>query len=187
MLEKGVPGKIVIWSLLMVAGLGAAGVNIAPDAVTRATEGYNIYEGDVAFLTDGVHPENSDEAGLFIWPNKGNLTFQFDEPRKIAGMRLYVGGDAGAYQVVAYLGAYFSEMGQTEAALAVAVADTVNFDFEENTWVDLPFPPETEADYIELSTESGTELYEIEILVPGEVPTAVGTRSWGEIKAARWK
>ena len=176
--------RSILWSLIVVAGLvEASGVNIAPDAVTRATEGYNEYRGDLSFLTDGLYPGNSDQAGVFAWPTKGNLVFQFDQPRPVAGLRLYVGNDAGAYQVTAYLGAHFGESGQTETSGAVVVADTANFDFEENTWVELAFPAGTVSDYIELSTESGAEFYEIEILAPGTDATQVNRLSWGEIKA----
>jgi len=186
MRRKGSLGRIVGGFLLLVVALGATEVNIAPDAVTRATQGYNEYEGELAFLTDGLYPGSDDTAEAFVWPNKGNLVFQFDEPRQVAGLRIYVGEDAGAYQAVAYLGARFGKDGQTDAALAVVAADTVDFEFQENTWVDLPFPAGTETDYIELSTESGAIFYEIEILASAAEPTQVETRTWGEIKRQQW-
>ena len=57
--------------VLSAVWLWAAGANIAPDAVTRATQGYNTYAGELAFLTDGLTPDNSDRAGVFAWPTKG--------------------------------------------------------------------------------------------------------------------
>jgi hypothetical protein len=169
---------------LVAVGIGAVEVNIAPDAVTRATQGYNIYEGELAFLTDGLYPGNSDMAEAFIWPTKGNLIFQFDEPRPVAGLRLAIGENAGSYSAIAYLGARFGESGQTEMPPgAEVVADAYDFDFAANTWVELAFPPDTETDYIELITESGAEIYEIEILTVAPEPTAVKAGSWGEIKA----
>ena len=182
MSNRGTWGKILIWSVLLVAVLGAAEVNIAPDAVTRATQGYNTYEGELGFLTDGLYPGNSDAAGVFIWPTKGNLVFQFDEPQRVSGLRLNVGENAGSYAAVAYLGAQFGESGQTETAGAEMVADVYDFDFATNTWVELPFPPNTETDYIELITESGAEYYEIEILTIAPEPTVVKAGSWGKVK-----
>jgi hypothetical protein len=184
MRKRGLLGRIVVWSLLVAVGLGASEVNIAPDAVTRATEGYNEYEGDTAVLTDGLYPGNSDESGKFSVSSKLNLTFQFDEPHMIAGLRLYVGEYAGAYQAFAYLGARFGSNGQTEMGEgAELVADAIDIDFATNTWVDLTFAAAMEADYIELSTESGAEIYEIEIFAPGGESTAVEARSWGEVKS----
>ena len=66
MRKKGVLGRIAAWSLLVAVGLGATGVNIAPDAMTRATQGYNEYEGDTAVLTDGLYPGNGDGAVGFV-------------------------------------------------------------------------------------------------------------------------
>ena len=184
MRKRGMLGRVSAWSLLVAAGLGATDVNIAPDAMTRATQGYNEYEGDTAVLTDGLYPGNGDEAEKFVVNNKLNLTFQFDEPHLIAGVRLYVGEDSGAYQAFAYLGATLGDNGQTEVGEgAELVADAVDFEFETNTWVDLTFATPAEADYIEFSTESGAEIYEIEIFAPGEESTAVEARSWGEVKS----
>jgi len=184
MRKRGVFGRIAAWSLLVAAGLGATEVNIAPDAVTRATQGYNEYEGDTAVLTDGLYPGNGDGAESIVVNSKLNLTFQFDEPRMIAGLRLYVGEDSGAYQAFAYLGATFGDNGQTEVGEgAELVADAVDFEFETGTWVDLTFAASVEADYIELSVESGAEIYEVEILVPGGESTAVEALSWGTVKS----
>lgn len=183
MSNRGTWGRMLIWSVLAAAGLGAAEVNIAPDAVTRATQGYNTYEGELAFLTDGLYPGNSDAAEAFIWPTKGNLIFQFDGPRQVAGLRLYVGEDAGGYAAVAYRDARFGASGQTEMpAGAEVVADVYDYEFAANTWVDLTFPPDTETDYIELITESGAEIYEIEILTIAPESTVVKAESWGGIK-----
>lgn len=182
MTNRGAWGRILIGSVLVAVAIGAAEVNIAPDAVTRATQGYNIYEGELALLTDGLYPGNGDAAEAFVWPTKGNLIFQFDAPHPVAGLRLYIGEDAGSYAAVAYLGATFGESGQTETAGAEMVADVYDFDFVANTWVELDFPPDTETDYIELITESGAEIYEIEILTVAPEPTVVKAGTWGEIK-----
>ena len=44
------------------------------------------------------------------------------------------------------------------------------------------FPDETLTDYIELMTESGAEIYEVEILSVGQVPSAIPAVSWGAVK-----
>jgi len=186
MLKRGLFGRIAVWSLLVAAGLGATEVNVAPDAVTRATQGYNEYEGDTAVLTDGLYPGNGDGAASVVVNSKLNLTFQFDEPRMIAGLRLYVGEDSGAYQAFAYLGARFGDNGQTEVGEgAELVADAVDFEFATNTWIDLIFAAAIEADYIELSVESGAEVYEVEIFAPGGESTAIEALSWGAVKSLK--
>ena len=177
-----VPGRALVAFLFLGAWLGADQVNIAPDAVTRATEGYNEYEGDLAYLTDGLHPGNHEDAGAFVWPSKGNLIFEFEEARPMAGMRIYVGDDAGYYWIAAYRGAFFGETGQTNAAEAVLVADVNALDQQANTWVEVAFPPESEADYIEMQTQSSAAFYEIEILQPAADPSAVRAVSWAGVK-----
>ncbi|MDA0336109.1 MAG: hypothetical protein O2782_13160 [bacterium] len=172
---------IVVGLLLSVAWIHAVGFNIAVDAVTRATLGYNRFDGSLSFLTDGLTPDNSDEARLFAWPSKGNLVFTFATPRAIDGVRLRVGADAGSYAVLAYLGAAYGETGQTETMADALVADVYDFDYAPDTWVDLPFPPGTVTDYIALVTESGAEFYEVEIL-SSEPSTAVMAISWGQVK-----
>jgi hypothetical protein len=176
-------GKGGIWLLLTATCLGAGQAgNIAPDAVTQATQGYNSHIGELAYLTDGLHPDNSEAAALFAWPNKGNLVFQFGEPRLVEGLRLRVGEDAGSYAAIAYLGARLGESGQTETAEGMMVADAYNQDFSAGVWVELDFPPGTQTDYIELSTESGAEFYEIEIRVPQSSGTEVLEATWGVVK-----
>ena len=182
MIKKGVWGKGWMWFFLSVTWLWANPVNIAPDAVTRATQGYNNYEGELSYLTDGLYPDNSDQPGIFSWSSKGNLIFQFEEPRQVASLRLCIGGDAGSYVAIAYLGVRFGESGQTETGDGGMVADAYNMDFQSDTWVELAFPQETWTDYIELITESGAQIYEIEILIPGTEPTAVPQASWGWVK-----
>ena len=167
------------WAALLLAlsavWLWASGANIAPNAVTRATQGYNTYTGELAFLTDGLTPDNSDQAGVFAWETKGNLIFQFETPETVAGIRLRVGSDAGSYAVLAYLGAKYGKSGQTETTDEALVADVYDFDFQPNTWVDLTFPADTVTDYIELVTESGAEFYEIEnLLILGRVTSGAG-------------
>lgn len=182
MTKKRIWGKGWMWLLLPATWLWASQANIAPDAVTRATQGYNTYSGKLAFLTDGLYPDNSGEPGIFAWPTKGNLVFQFEAPRRVAGLRLCVGEDAGSYAAVAYLGARFGEGGQTETGDGAMVADAYSLDFRADTWVELAFPPGTRTDYIELITESGAQFYEIEILTPDSEPTAVPRVSWGQVK-----
>lgn len=177
--------RAILWSLGLMAGLGAAEVNIAPDAVTSATQGYNYYEGDLSFLTDGLYPGNSDRPGAFIWPTKGNLVFQFAEPRQVSSLRIYVGDDAGIYTVLAYRGARLGESGQTETGNAELVADAFNADLQVNAWVELPLPPGTLTDYIELGTQSSAKFYEVEILSWVAEPTQVSASSWGAIKGLR--
>ena len=171
--------------LLSILGLLAfGGDNIAPDAVTRATQGYNVFEGQLASLTDGLHPANHGAAASFYWPTKGNLVFQFTQPEPVIGVRVYVGSDGGAYQVRAYIGAVFTEEGQTGVGEATLLADAHDASFAKNGWVELAFAGPVETDYLELATDSGAELYEIEILAPpGHRPTAIPQASWAAIKA----
>lgn len=178
--------KISACGCLLAVSLWATQVNIAPDAVTRATLGYNEYIGELAYLTDGLHPDNHDDPGFLAWPNNGNLVFWFDEPRQVSALRLYVGDEAGYYYAVAYLGATFGDTGQTDTMDAELVADAFDYNAERNTWVELTFPPGTETDYIELDTQQGARFYEIEIIgVASQAPTAVQARSWGEVKQGR--
>ncbi|MBI93946.1 MAG: hypothetical protein CME05_12170 [Gemmatimonadaceae bacterium] len=133
------------WSVLLAAAvLSASGSNIAPDAVTRATEVFNSYTGQLDCLTDGLTPDNSHGAAVFAWPTKGNLVFQFDAPRPVDGLRSRVGADAGAYAAIAYLSVEFGESGQAETGDGKMVADVYDFAFEAQTWVELEFPPDTD-------------------------------------------
>jgi hypothetical protein len=168
--------------LLSSAWLWAAGSNIAPDALTRATQGYNTYSGELAFLTDGLTPDNSDQPGVFAWPTKGNLVFEFDAPLVIEGVRIRVGADAGSYAAIAYVGARYGESGQTETADGAFVADAYDTDMRSDVWVELAFPADTVTDYIELITESGAQFYEIEITGGRPPSTEVRTHSWGQVK-----
>ena len=74
------------------------------------------------------------------------------------------------------------DSGQTETAHGAIFIDVYNSDFLANTWVEIPLPPGTETDYIELMTESGAEFYEVEILTAGSQPTPVPELNWGQIK-----
>ncbi len=181
--ERNVWKKAWLLFILPVAWIWASQINIAPDALTQATRGYNTYEGELAYLTDGLYPDNADRPGLFVWPTKGNLIFQFDTPRPVVELRLCVGADAGSYAVIAYReGAEYGDSGQTETAHGAIFIDVYNSDFLANTWVEIPLPPGTETDYIELMTESGAEFYEVEILTAGSLPTPVPELNWGQIK-----
>lgn len=137
--------------------------NIAPDAVTRATEGYNSREGDPVVLTDGRYPGNDPQSVAVRWPVKGNVTFALPKPVHLKLLRLYVGPDAGAYQAVVYQGAYY-ENGQTITDEAEMIAEVQETGFQTNTWVTLPFPSGTVTDYIELAIDQSATLYEIEII-----------------------
>ncbi len=158
----------VLLLLLSGCSLLERGPNIAPDAVTRATQGYNEFVGDIDDLVDGRYPEDGSEGEPFVWPGKGNLTFQFDQLERVAGLRLYVGADAGVYEVTAYQGAYLDEEGQIETSQARAVGSAVDFELVENAWVELKFDEPVEADFFELATESSAIFYEVEILIPGD-------------------
>ena len=182
--EPGDLGRVLIWTILVAAALGAAEVNIAPDALTQATRGFNTFEGELAYLTDGLYPGNSEMAGALTWPTKGNLVFQFDAPRSVVGIRLAIGENAGRYLVMAYLDARFGKSGRTEMPPgAQVVADAYDSDLAANTWVELAFPPGTETDYIEVITESGADIYEIEILTVVPEPTVAEVEWWGGIVA----
>lgn len=177
---------IAVVALVFVgAWLGADQRNIAPDAVTRASTSHRTYRGELSFLTDGEHPGNSEAPGAFAWPSNGNLSFEFDQVRPIASLRIYVGEDAGQYWLTAYHGVPPGQTGQTSAADAAVVADTSALDQLENTWVEMRFPPGTEADYITVWTESSAIFYEIEILMPESDPSAVEPGSWGTVKAGQ--
>jgi len=175
-------GKAIIWLLLAVASSQATSVNIAPDALTHATEGYHTYVGELAYLTDGRYPGHGEQPGVFAWPSVGNLVFQLTEPRRVSGMRLYVGRDAGYYEVAAFRGARFGANGQTDSWGAEMVAVAANSDLQTDAWILLPFPPGTLADYLELSTDDSAEFYEIEVLADAPQPTAVSASSWAGVK-----
>jgi hypothetical protein len=176
--------RAVPLALTLAATLGAAPVNIAPDAVTSATQGYNSYVGELAWLTDGLYPGTSPSAPVFIWPTKGNLIFQFDRVRPVAAVRLCIGDDAGTYMALAYRGAHLGSSGQTETANAELTADAYDFEMQANTWVELAFPEGTQADYIEVGTQAGAALYEVQI-VSDDGSTAVGAASWARLKTGR--
>lgn len=183
MSNQNVAMTLAALALLGVVGVVAGSLrNLAPDAITRATEGYNTHEGETALLTDGRHPGNDGVAQAFIWPNKGNLTLALPRPEEVSKLRIYVGDDAGAYQATAYIGASYGDDGQTVAEGATVSARVTNFDFATNAWVDLPFPAGATTDYIELSTSQGAEFYEIEIWAEGQVITRVRPQTWGEVK-----
>lgn len=180
---NGKIGALIMFVLLLGAGIALGRLrNLAPDAVTRATQGYNVYEGDIAYLTDGKYPGNSDAPGAFTWPNKGDIVFTFPRPEEIAKIRLFVGDDAGAYQATAYQGAMFGADGQTLTGGATVVTRVENSDFVTNDWVELTFPAGTKTDYIELATNQGAIFYEIEILGPDGSATGVEPYTWGEVK-----
>ena len=170
--------------LPVILAAGAAwtlGRNIAPDAVTKATEGYNLYTGELACLTDGRYPGNDDAPGILQWGNKGILVFELPEPVVISEVRLYVGDYAASYVATFFLGAKLGADGQSRDPEGELRGSVENYDYVTHQWVSLK--PETPvlADYVQLETMGGPEMYEVEISV--EDGTAVQPSSWGRVKS----
>ena len=172
---------LILFVLLASGVVWALGRNIAPDAVTKATEGYNKYTGELAYLTDGKYPGNDEEAGIFQWGNKGILVFELPEPVVILEVRIRVGEYAASYIGTFFLGAKLSADGQSRDPEGERKEEVENYDYVTHQWVSLK--PETPvlADYVQLETMGGPEMYEVEILV--EDGTSVEPCSWGWIKS----
>jgi hypothetical protein len=165
---------------IAITSLHAAGRNIAPDALTRATT-WNSHTGDLSLLADGRFPPQ--QAQPFVWQTKGILVFEWDEPQTIERVRLYVGQVGNNYQVRAYLGGRLDPTGTLRDPEGVQTALV-----EENSrlldqWVEVLLPPGTRADNLELWNLGSTEFYEVEILVQADASTAVDRQSWGRLKA----
>ena len=174
--------------LLGIAGLLLAGVvwaaglrNVAPDAVTKATEGYNFYTGELAYLTDGKHPGNDESPEIFQWGNKGILVFELPEPVSISEVRICVGENAAPYAVTFSLGTKLGADGQSKDPEGERKGTVENYDFATHQWVSLKPESPVVADYVELDTMNGPEMYEVEIWVEDET-TPVQPSSWGLVK-----
>ncbi|MFH1006490.1 MAG: hypothetical protein V1800_03165 [Candidatus Latescibacterota bacterium] len=163
-------------------------LNVAPDAVTKATEGYNLFTGELASLTDGQYPGNDASPGMVQWGNKGFLVFELPEPAVISEVRVCVGGNAAPYEATFFLGAKLGPDGQARVPEGEKVGEGVNYNYTDYSvdptygWETLkPEIPPVTADYVQLSTESGPEIYEVEIWVE-DGTTAVRKSSWGGVK-----
>jgi hypothetical protein len=175
-------GFLGIGGILLVGVVWATGLrNVAPDAVTKATKGYNFYTGELATLTDGKHPGNDETPGVFQWGNKGILVFELPEPVAISEVRLYVGDNSAWYIVTFFLGAKLGADGQSQDPEGERKGIVENFDFLTHQWVSLKPESPVVADYVQLETMNGPEMFEVEILVEDKTP--VQPSSWGLVKA----
>jgi len=179
--------KRIIWIGGFCLVLAVTGVvwtsarNVAPDAVTKATEGYNVYRGELAYLTDGKYPGNSDNPGVFQWENKGILVFELPEPVAIAEVRIYVGENPASFIVTLFLGAKLGADGQSRDPEGEQKGCIENYDFVTHQWVSFRPDAPVIADYVQIETIGGPEIYEVEILT--EDGTSVQASSWGFIKS----
>ncbi len=171
--------------LLGIAGLLLTGVvwagglrNVAPDAVTKATEGYNLYTGELATLTDEKYPDNDESPEIFQWGNKGILVFELAEPLAITEVRVRVGENAAPYIATFYFGAKLGAGGQARDPEGERKEIVENYEFRTHQWVSLKPESPVVADYVELETMNGPEMYEVEILIDPIQPS-----SWGLVKA----
>ena len=176
-----------VWISVIAITLAAAGAvwaltrNVAPDAVTKATEGYNTYTGELAYLTDGKVPQNDEAPGVFKWANKGFLIFELPYPVSISEVRINVGESSGPYTVTFFLGAKLSADGQTRSPEGVEQGYIANYDYATHQWVSLKPDTPIIADYVQLDTIGSPDIYEMEILA--EDNTSVQTTSWGWIRS----
>ena len=169
--------------LLLAGGVWATGLrNVGPDAVTKATEGYNLYTGELATLTDGRHPDNDESPGIFQWGNKGLLVFELPVPVSISEVRVRVGENAAPYIATFYLGAKLGADGQARDPEGERKEIVENYEFGTHQWVSLKPESPIVADYVELDTMNGPEMYEVEIWVE-DGTTPVQPSSWGLVKA----
>lgn len=173
--------SVLLFVLLAVGVAWALGRNIAPDAVTKATEGYNLYTGELAYLTDGRHPDNDEAPGVFQWGNKGIIVFELLEPVAISEVRLYVGDHPASYIGTFFLGAKLGADGQSRDPKGERKGIVENYDFMTHQWVRLKPEVPVYADYVQIETMGGPEMYEVEILV--EDGTLVQPSAWGLVKA----
>ena len=172
-------GFLGIGGILLVGVVWATGLrNVAPDAVTKATEGYNFYTGELATLTDGKHPDNDESPEIFQWGNKGILVFELPEPVSISEVRVRVGENAAPYIATFYLGAKLGAGGQARDPEGERKGILENYEFRTHQWVSLKPESPVMADYIELEVMNGPEMYEVEILIDPIQPS-----SWGLVKA----
>ena len=174
-----VPALLLILAALFF--LGAAGRNIAPDAVSRATT-WNSHEGDLVVLQDDRVPIQDQDARPFTWQAKGILVFAWEDPLQLEQLRIYVGAIGNNYQVRAYLGGRLDETGTLRDPEGVQTALVEENRRVVDQWVEIQFPAGTTADNIELWTLGPTIFYEVEIYVRGPDDTAIEKLSWGRIK-----
>jgi len=167
--------------LVLLSLAFASGQNLAPDAVTRATD-WNEYEGDLSVLSDGKHPENSTDPEVFIWPIKGILIFELEHPVELVQVRIYVGEESGGYILSAYLGGHAEDSGGRDPE-GELIANIENAEYVMNGWTVLGLPPGTVVDNLELSTIGEAHFYEIELL--GPEPTGLELTTWGRMKRSR--
>ena len=158
----------------------ATSSNITPDAVSRATI-WNSHVGELDVLGDGKIPQDAD-ARPFTWTTKGILVFAWDEPLRLEKLRIYVGNVGNNYQVRAYLGGRLDETGTVREPEGVQTAQIEANARAVDQWIEMPFPPNTQADNIELWTLGPTVFYEVEIYAHRPDDTAIEKLSWGSIK-----
>ena len=176
-----------LWISVIGVILGTVGVvwaltrNVAPDAITKATEGYNTYTGELAYLTDGKFPGNDDAPGIFKWDNKGFIIFELAQPVPISEVRINIGESAGPYTITFFLGAKLSEDGQTRNPEGEDQGYVLNYDQTPHQWVSLKPDVPIVADYMQLDTFGSPDIYEVEILA--EEGTSVQPASWGWIRS----
>ena len=173
--------SVVLFVVLAGGAAWALGRNIAPDAVTKATEGYNLYTGELTYLTDGKVPDNDEAPGVFQWGNKGILVFELPEPVAISEVRICVGEHAAPYIVTFFSGAKLGADGQSQDPEGERKGIVENYDYVTHQWVSLKPETPVVADYVELETMNGPEMYEVEILIE-DGTTPVQPSSWGLIK-----
>jgi len=158
--------------------LSAAGRNIAPDALSRATT-WNSYEGQTGYLQDGKY--SPQEAPAFFWHTKGILAFEWAEPLLLEKVRVYVGEIGNNYQVRAYLGGCLDETGALREPEGERTALVEENSRAVDQWVEVQFPPGTLADNIELRALGSIIFYEVEIYA-GAGQTAIAPLTWGQVK-----
>lgn len=174
----------LIYATIFALGslLYAQGRNVLPDAVSRATE-WNNPEGDLTLLVDGKVPTRDDDAIPFVWNTKGILVFEWPRELSLEKVRIFVGEVGNNYQVRAYRGGRLDESGALREPEGEQTALVMEDRRLINQWVEIPLPPGTLADNIELWTLGPTEFFEVEVLGAAS-QTAVPPSSWARIKRA---
>ena len=156
-------------------------LNVAPDAVTRATT-WNTWEGDPASLVDGETPAEDPEARAFLWHGGGILVFEWEEPLVLESVRVYVGAVGNDYEVRAYLGGRLDENGTLREPEGTRTASAANHSRVTDAWTEVGFPSGTRADNIELLALGTIVFHEVEVCVGDGRVTAVELSGWGRVK-----
>ena len=164
--------------LLCLATSATAQTDLTVDAVTRATT-LNPYDGNVAALTDGITLEDDAAAGAVAWGGAGLFVAAWEEPVKIARVRIYL-GLMERYAFYAYLGGSFSDAGTRIEVEEVAYTKEGLAPLDENIWWEFEAQPEIAVDGIGLSLGGTTVIYEIQFLGPDG--TAIEPMSLGMLK-----